>query len=90
MSKIQNNIPEHLLQQLPQLGYRPVKPEDHRVFEPYYDAMNGHYASSLSFTCLLAWSDAISTFYKSVWGRETFLSACNMTVQSRNGRQFHL
>ena len=76
MSKIQNNIPEHLLQQLPQLGYRPVKPEDHRVFEPYYDAMNGHYASSLSFTCLLAWSDAISTFYKSVWGGEGNLLVC--------------
>ena len=68
MSKIHNDIPEHLLQQLPQLGYRPVKPEDQRVFEPYYDAMNGHYASALSFPCLLAWSDAIYIFYKSVGG----------------------
>ena len=66
MSKIHNNIPEHLLKQLPQLGYQPVKPEDQRVFNPYYDQMNGHWSSPVSFLCTIAWNEATPTFYKPV------------------------
>ena len=77
MSKIHNNIPEHLLQQLSQLGYRALKAEDYHIFAPYYDAINGHYASALSFPCLLAWSDAIPIFYKPIGGQtEGSLLAC--------------
>ena len=77
MAKVINNIPEELLKRLSQLGYRRLTPEDWRVFEPYYNAMNGHYASSISFPCLLAWSDAIRIFYKSVGGEsERGLLAC--------------
>ncbi len=66
MSKIHSNIPKHLWMQLSQLGYRPMKAGDQRVFDPYYNAMNGHYSSSLSFSSLLAWSDAIPILYKPV------------------------
>ena len=64
LAKVLNNIPEQLLNRLSQLDYRPVKAEDQRIFDPYYDAMNGEYASALSFPCLLAWTDAIPIFYK--------------------------
>ena len=66
MSKIHNNILEHLLQQLSQLGYRLVKPEDQRVFDPYYDKMNGHWSSPVSFLCIIAWNEAVSAFYKPI------------------------
>ena len=62
--KVINNIPEHLLKQLPQLGYRPVKPEDQRVFDPYYDQMNGHWSSATCFLCLVAYEGIITAFYK--------------------------
>ena len=66
MAKVINNISEHLLKQLSQLGYRLVKPQDQRVFDPYYDAMNGHWSSPASFLCILAWNAATPTFYKPI------------------------
>ena len=66
MSRIVNDIPEQLLKRLEQLGYRSVKAEDQRVFDPYYDKMNGHWSSAASFLCIQAWRDAVSTFYKPV------------------------
>ena len=64
MLKVINTIPEHLLKQLPQLGYRLVKPEDQRVFDPYYDQMNGHWSSATCFLCLAAYEGVITAFYK--------------------------
>ena len=66
MARVINNIPEQLLKQLSQLGYRPVKAEDQRVFDPYYDKMNGRWSSPASFLCILAWNEAVSAFYKLV------------------------
>ena len=68
MSKIVSDIPEQILKRLKQLGYRPVKAEDQRVFDPYYDRMNGHWSSPVSFLCTMAWRDADPTFYKPIGG----------------------
>ena len=62
-----NEFPE-IAGRLRELGYRPVTAEDYSVFAPYYDEMNGAYASSVSFVNIIAWSDVIPAFYKIAGG----------------------
>lgn len=68
MAKITTILPEPLVRQLARLGYRRVTKHEQRVFDPYYDAMNDHWTSAACFLCILAWRDAIPTFYKPVGG----------------------
>ena len=66
MGKIINNISKQLYRQLVRLGYKALTADDQRVFDPYYDAMNGYWSSSVSFPDLWAWSDASPVFYKPI------------------------
>ena len=88
MARVVNHIPEPLLKQLSQLGYQPLKAEDQRVFDPYYDAMNAPWASSVSFPCVLAWSDAIPSFYKPVGGKVLLCLQYDGTLKEWNALPF--
>lgn len=66
MSKVLYQIPEFLSKQLERLGYRRITAAAQRIFNPYYDAMNEHWPSDISFLCKLAWDETLHTFYKPV------------------------
>lgn len=68
MAKIVSRFPESLLNQLEQSGYRPLTSDGRRAFDPYYDEMNGHWSAASSFLTMIAWNDAIPTFYKPAEG----------------------
>ena len=54
------------MKQLSQLGYQTMTQHHQRVFAPYYHTLNEHISASASFPSILAWKDAIPTFYKPV------------------------
>ena len=45
-------------------GYTPVTPDKQSFFDPYYDAMEGHWSANTSFLNLWAWKESYPAFYK--------------------------
>lgn len=53
-----------------QFGFKYLKPEDKDIFDEYYDKMQQPWASSISFTSMIAWNHSIKIYYKKI---NTFL-----------------
>ena len=57
-------LPEAKKDMLLELGYQPVKPQDKKLFAPYYDKMQEGWSSPMSFMAMIAWGNALSFYYK--------------------------
>ena len=60
------DVPESFLKAIEEQGYKPVAVEDQTLFDPYYDAMEGHWSANSSFVNLWAWKESLPCYYKIV------------------------
>ncbi len=63
-SKKYYKVPESLLKQAEERGYKPVTWKEQTVFDPYYDQMEDHWSSSTSFVNFWAFKDSMPMYYK--------------------------
>lgn len=58
------DVPESFSKAVAERGYKEVSWELQKVFDPYYDKMNGHWCANTSFLNLWSWREPIPTYYR--------------------------